>query len=60
MSIADNISLSHFDLKVFELHNNGKSISQIAKELGTDEETVHDVIIDIWRMDRGLPARHSF
>lgn len=60
MSIVDNITLSHFDRKVFELHNSGKSISQIAKELGTDEETVHDVIIDIWRMDRGLPSRHSF
>ena len=60
MSIADNISISQFDRKVFELHNEGKSISQIAKELDVDQETVHDAIIDIWRMDRGLPARHSF
>lgn len=59
MSIVDNISLSHFDRKVFDMHNSGKSISQIAKELDTDKETVHDAIIDIWRMDRSLPARHS-
>lgn len=52
VSIVDNLSLSQFDRVVWGQHNDGKSVSQIAKSLGTDKQTVHDAIVDIWRMDK--------
>lgn len=52
MSIVDNLSLSQFDRVVWGQHNDGKSVPQIAKSIGIDKQTVHDTIVDIWRMDK--------
>lgn len=52
MSIIDNLSISQFDRVVWGQHNDGKSVPQIAKSIGTDKQTVHDTIVDIWRMDK--------
>ena len=52
VTIIDNLSLNQFDRVVWGLHNSGKSVPQIAQDLGVDKHTVHDTIVDIWRMDK--------
>lgn len=52
MGITDTLPLTSFERSVYEEHEKGLSISQICAKTGYGWEPVHDVITDVWLMDK--------
>lgn len=51
MIYPDRYTKSRLDIEVYGMHEDGKALSEIAREKGMEPEMVRGIVTRIWKLD---------